>query len=1417
MLNKFTKIILTILCIVFLSLTPVWAQELNSSGISIVNVVSSSDTSPVQPAGYLVDGREETYWGLNSGANQSWVELTLEDQSLIYGIKLSGSLALDTKLFIEYQRNGHWISFTAASIEELHSAQQLIDLSFDRIVTDVLRLRLVGSGTALSRLAELQVLGESSDKIYYQIYPTSVQASDQTSANYPEKFLIDDNTHTMWMVDNFSGKNRKKDLASDLGEVFFSFADQYQFQNINIYFTEEVQGDLRVEVKEGSTWREVEHVYQDSHQGWYRIDFLEPVSTDHVRVTMRGSMRRLGGISEVQFWGYGSYLGKVEKLIGLQRPIPMNKVMNRNFTLRPDEIQDYYLELVLEEETEETIQIELNGQELVMQPTFILRGHTVYRQLIPDTYFWEEVNFLAIHPLETNGTLMTAKLTVPHKMGRVGHSLPGLDDRLLLISNQFIEQEIQLEELTLVEKVQIFTEANNTYFYLYAWVDERWVEISQDGFRAQGVGFVGPFETDRLRIKNVSGFDVGEIQILGSQITDQAPMVEILSPQMGEVLEHRKLGQMELVGFVDNPEAQIMVNGRTVFPEGHYFTTKLVKTGVEPWEVTTITATARDEKNRVSEDQVEVYYGERPLFTVDQPDELVYTDLDQFKVSGLVQHPGGQVTVNGEPVVHKQPKGGFSTNVSLVEGLNLIKIEYAFEGSEQDKIFKSTVYRKVVRYSGEPELTIDTPVSNFYTNQSSIIVTGVVSGMGDLTVKVNGHEATLDGMFYTSPAIPLTEGSNVIEVEATDRKQGVTKQVEVIRDSISPSLQEILPEEEYLSSEATINVSGNVIDQSTSWVYVNGNALLVDGQSFTEPITYPDGNWTISIKAVDLAGNRSEHEIHVMVDTTPPEVFEVVIDPEVWTNNTQPVITFATTDTTSGVSHYEVAINDSEYVEITSPYQLPALADGEHQITVQAVDHAGWTTVATTTALIDTTPPILPENLRVIPGNGKMILKWDASSEDVIEYHIVRDPEGSEPIYVVTGTEFVDLEVQNGEEVNYQVWAVDRAYNESTKTEWKHGITGVAEATYVPGEGSIIEYEGVSLVIPKEGVPDGIAKIEVLEVQSEVLEEKIAYPMVGPIYEFSAYKEGSQTPEENLALDQGYIGQIEYDESLVPEGFPEQNLGVYHYDPMFDKWFLIPSAGVDTENNVIYFLTNHFSSFSVQATVVQDLSPQEYKDAGYSPLKSYSEHGEIRVSPQGGTASIEVTELVFPGKNGFDFLLKRRYDTVTARNDAVALSLNIHTGFNLLGPSGDIKDFSEILDAATDLENIKKWLGGQAGANVLQMVEKYLLNQGDYAYSMGQGWRLNLPYVRSANSSLYLVTSEGTMHSINEMKLSEIPVFHPYYREMRFEQHQGSDFSLIVKQVKGNAEIAKLVGNDFIKTRWMGSRLYFNFKGWNDL
>ena len=92
------------------------------------------------------------------------------------------------------------------------------------------------------------------------------------------------------------------------------------------------------------------------------------------------------------------------------------------------------------------------------------------------------------------------------------------------------------------------------------------------------------------------------------------------------------------------------------------------------------------------------------------------------------------------------------------------------------------------------------------------------------------------------------------------------------------------------------------------------------------------------------------------------------------------------------------------------------------------------------------------------------------------------------------------------------------------------------------------------------------------------------------------------------------------------------------------------------------------------------------------------------------------------------------------------------------------------------------------------MLEEYLFNQGDFAYSVGQGWRLNIPYIKAANSSMILRTADGTMHYINEMELVDVPLYIPKLkRTLVFEQHEGADFTLIVEQQYSPVDFMHLV------------------------
>jgi len=120
-----------------------------------------------------------------------------------------------------------------------------------------------------------------------------------------------------------------------------------------------------------------------------------------------------------------------------------------------------------------------------------------------------------------------------------------------------------------------------------------------------------------------------------------------------------------------------------------------------------------------------------------------------------------------------------------------------------------------------------------------------------------------------------------------------------------------------------------------------------------------DGIWYFHLKAKkgDIWGGVS-HYI-VQIDTTPPADFPLIFEPAFKTPNTtsrEPIVSFFTTDTLSGVDHYEIkTINFTEgaeketgfFVEVASPYKLPLTELGEYEVIVRAFDVAqNWRDVS---------------------------------------------------------------------------------------------------------------------------------------------------------------------------------------------------------------------------------------------------------------------------------------------------------------------------------------------------------------------------------------------------------------------------------------------------------------------------------------
>jgi RHS repeat-associated protein len=676
----------------------------------------------------------------------------------------------------------------------------------------------------------------------------------------------------------------------------------------------------------------------------------------------------------------------------------------------------------------------------------------------------------------------------------------------------------------------------------------------------------------------------------------------------------------------------------------------------------------------------------------------------------------------------------------------------------------------------------------------------VVSTATEIHVYVNGVlKKTLPGTFATRSFIRFANSGRcnpvnyIANVRVTALASWDAEWYLNNLDTKPPILSGVWPANNTNLTTANITVGGRISDAFEVTVSVNGVSATIAYGQFSASISLNQGANQLTIIAQDATGNTTQLIRTVQVDSILPAEFTPVADPVSWSTNTQPVITFGTTDDGSGIHHYELLLDDVLVdSSVTSPYQFSMVPDGEHTVKINAVDGFGNTRTGQVKVYVDTTPPGQPQFFRVVPGNGKISLRWTAPDPDVIQYRIVRTPAWTETFRSTDQTELVDSGLENGAQYQYTIWAIDHAQNEGPAAESRQGTVGLAEAEYVPAQGVIVEYDNVTLFVHPESLPEAVESIKITQIESQDMAVKSIYPIVSPIYRFSVTakaEDASRVEVEHIAFEKDFQGMLAYDPALLPEGYPEKNLGVYYFDPMWGRWFKIEKSGVDTVHHQILFSTNHFTSLSVQPTMIEDLSPQLLKDVGYSPFKTQITHQGITVSPEGGSAMTEMTELVLPGRNGFDFVLKRIYDTATACGDApgisqnASLSISVGNGGSDIGNAQDIAD--QILNQGSALPDLQ----------LEALIKKYFQNNGDYCYSMGLGWRLNLPYIRSTNSSVLVRLPSGGFYSIYQMKIinNDNPI--GAYRTLTMENHEGEDFTFIVTQARLDINFTSLINN----------------------
>ena len=160
--------------------------------------------------------------------------------------------------------------------------------------------------------------------------------------------------------------------------------------------------------------------------------------------------------------------------------------------------------------------------------------------------------------------------------------------------------------------------------------------------------------------------------------------------------------------------------------------------------------------------------------------------------------------------------------------------------------------------------------------------------------------------------------------------------------------------------------------QSSSYS-VDGGASINNANGVAVPLL--DGKHTISVNAVDNAGNSASSAVSINVDTTPPTqslTLQGTSGQNGWYIS-DVTVTASASDSVSGIASTQYSVDGETWTSGTS---VAVSSDGSHTVQFKTTNNAGLSTTASQSLKIDQTKPVIAFNPTGIMGSNN----WYTSS-----------------------------------------------------------------------------------------------------------------------------------------------------------------------------------------------------------------------------------------------------------------------------------------------------------------------------------------------------------------------------------------------------------------------------------------------------
>ena len=267
-----------------------------------------------------------------------------------------------------------------------------------------------------------------------------------------------------------------------------------------------------------------------------------------------------------------------------------------------------------------------------------------------------------------------------------------------------------------------------------------------------------------------------------------------------------------------------------------------------------------------------------------------------------------------------------------------------------------------------PTLTIESPAGTCNSTAIGASWTGSDPASG-----IAGYQYSLDGAAWSSVGSlseavleGVNDGVHSFQVKAIDNAgNSAFASVEFIVDATSPALDITSPAPgSYFNHTAgnDVTITWSATDAGEGMdhylVRMNGGGWAEQTAANLSLHGLEDGPYRIDVRAVDAAGNVAERSVGFTVDLTPPTL--AITSPTAATYNVDSFgAAWTGGDAVSGLSGFRFRMDSGAWSEMNAANvaDLASLTQGEHVLTVQAMDAAGNTNERSVTFSVDSVKP----------------------------------------------------------------------------------------------------------------------------------------------------------------------------------------------------------------------------------------------------------------------------------------------------------------------------------------------------------------------------------------------------------------------------------------------------------------------------